>query len=326
MKLFRKKNLLWMMVLLALAVLARRMGTVPALAVAVMLAAALGGLYLWQWATAGRGVKRLAALRERHGFDAMTAALRARHGNPEHARFVVLGDTRNNVPVASEVYRQAAGEKPALVFHTGDIVRRGAAGEFLRNHVPLLELVSPAPMFCVPGNHDQGARRDFNAFRALYGADRFSFDFGGCRFTGFNNCARERVGSETLAWLDGELSKPGARRRYVFMHIPPVYFEETFAGKDRRRGFKKNADAFHALMRKHGVDEVFMAHIHGYATAVLDGVRYTLTAGGGAPLSRHLAEANSVHNYVVLDVSPEGVRRFVARRRGDGAWERQEEG
>jgi len=257
----------------------------------------------------------------------MAADLIRREGDADTFRFVVLGDTRNVVRVAREVYERAAGEQPAMVFHTGDIVRHGTPLELLRNHVALLGITDPAPMFCVPGNHERGVRRDFAAFRALYGADRFSFDYGGCRFVGFNNCTKGRgsVRDDDLAWLDAELGKPGANRKYVFMHIPPAYFEATFVSDGRRRGFTRNAGAFHALMRQHGVDEVFMAHIHGYASTVMDGVRYTLTAGGGAPLSGRLAKEGQAYNYVVLRVTPGAVRRTVVRGHGDN-WTRTEEG
>ena len=324
MKGLRKKRLLWLAVLAALVVLGWQFGPVPVLLVAGMLGAVLGALFLVQWTLAGRGLAALEALRAHHGFNAMAGELRARLGDPDSFRFVVMGDTRNNTAVASKLYLKAAEDTPAVLFHTGDIVRRGNPGEFLRNHVPLLPLTGGAPLFCVPGNHDQGARRDFAAFKALYGDDRFSFDFGGCRFAGFNNCRRDRVDDETLAWLRAELTKPGVRRRFVFLHIPPVFFEETFAGDARRRGFRKNQDAFHALMRECGVDEVFMAHIHGYATHVRDGVRYTLTAGGGAPLSGRIARENRNFHYVVLDVSPQGLRRTVVFLDGD-QWARREE-
>lgn len=320
----RKKKIFWLVVAAALALLAWRAGVSAALLVAALLAAALALLFTVKWVAAGFGLKKLVQARETRGFDAMTAALKRRLGEPDAFRFVVLGDTRNVVRVAREVYRRAAGESPAVIFHTGDIVRGGTPWEFLRNHVALLGITDPAPMFCVPGNHDRGVRRDFSAFKALYGDDRFCLDFGGCRFAGFNNSGRKRVTRDDLDWLDRELGRPGAGHRFVFLHIPPAFFEETFVSDTRRRGFKENAAEFHALMRRHGVDEVFMAHIHGYATTVLEGVRYTLTAGGGAPLSGRLAREGQAFNYVVVNVSPEGVRRVVVRGR-DSDWTRTEE-
>ncbi len=321
----RKKKTLWLLIAVILAILGWKLGWPAAGMVAVLLAAALAGLFAGQWFLAGVGMSRLRPLRAQYGLDVMAADLIRREGDADTFRFVVLGDTRNVVAVAEEIYERASDEQPAIIFHTGDIVRHGTAEELLRNHVALLGITDPAPMFCVPGNHERGVRRDFAAFRALYGDDRFSFDYGGCRFVGFNNCMRGRGGvrNEDLVWLDGELGKPGARRKYVFMHIPPAYFEATFVSDKRRRGFTRNADAFRALMQEHGVDEVFMAHIHGYASTLIDGVRYTLTAGGGAPLSNRLAKDGHAHNYVVLRVTPTAVRRTVVRRRGED-WTREE--
>ncbi len=322
----RKKKILWLVILLTLAALGWKSGLSAAALVGGLLVAALAGLFSVQWLLAGLGMGRLRELRAAYGLDLMAADLIRREGDADTFRFVVLGDTRNVVKVAREVYERAAGEHPAMVFHTGDIVRHGTPTELLRNHVALLDITHPAPMFCVPGNHEQGVRRDFAAFRALYGDDKFSFDYGGCRFVGFNNCTKGRglVKPDDLSWLESELGKPGAARKYVFMHIPPAYFEATFVSDTRRRGFTRNAEAFHALMQKHHVDEVFMAHIHGYASTVMDGVRYTLTAGGGAPLSARLAKTGQAYNYVVLRVTPTTATRTVVRGNGDD-WTRVEE-
>jgi 3',5'-cyclic AMP phosphodiesterase CpdA len=322
----RKKKVLWLLILLVLSALGWKCGLLAMAFVAGLLLAALGVLLGGQWLLAGMGMGRLHPLRAKYGLDVMAAELIRREGDADTFRFVVLGDTRNVVRVAREVYQRAAGEQPAMIFHTGDIVRHGTPAELLRNHVALLDITDPAPMFCVPGNHERGVRRDFAAFRSLYGDDKFAFDYGGCRFVGFNNCTRGRGGvrDDDLLWLDRELGKPGAKHKYVFMHIPPAYFEATFVSDTRRRGFTRNAEPFHALMQEHGVDEIFMAHIHGYASTVIDGVRYTLTAGGGAPLSGRLAKEGQVHNYVVLRVTPDTVRRIVVRGQGDG-WDRTEE-
>ncbi len=323
----RKKKTLWLFIVLVLAALGWKYGLPAAGLVGGLLVAVLALLFAVQWLLAGRGMGRLRSLRATYGLDVMAADLIRREGDADTFRLVVLGDTRNMVKIARDVYGRVSGEQPAMIFHTGDIVRHGTPTELLRNHVQLLDITNPAPMFCVPGNHERGVRRDFAAFRALYGDDRFSFDYGGCRFVGFNNCTKGRgsVRDDDLAWLDKELGRSGAGHKYVFMHIPPVYFEATFVSDRRRRGFTRNADAFHALMQKHGVDEVFMAHIHGYASTVMAGVRYTLTAGGGAPLSGRLAKEGRAYNYVVLRVTPTTVRRTVVRGTGEN-WSREEEG
>jgi len=319
----KKKRLFMAAVLIVAVVVGFRYGVSVALAGLALFAALLGMLYVFRVATARQGIARLAALRDRYGYESLATALATQQPQPDAFTFVVMGDARNNKRVASQVLRQAMAERPALIFNTGDIVRHGTPREYLKNHVPLLGITGPTPMFCVPGNHERGARRDFAAFKALYGDDRFSFDFGPCRFVGLNNSKRERVDEGDLEFLERELAKSPIAHRFVFLHIPPAYFEEVIVNDERRRGFKKNADAFRALTTRHEVDEVFMAHIHGCATEVLDGVRYTLTAGAGAPLSKRLPLEGRAYNYVVVRVSPDGLQRELVRL-VDGEWVRTE--
>lgn len=225
--------------------------------------------------------------------------------------FVVLGDTRNNTKTASALYSKTRELEPVMAFHTGDIVRGGMASELMRNHVRLLEeCLNPVPMFCVPGNHERGPLRDFAAFKALYGDDKFTFSHGGCLFVGFNNCAGKGVSREDLEFLKTALAGDH-EHKFVFTHIPPAYFEATFVGDARRRGFRKHADAFHELVCRMGVEEVFFAHIHGYATAKIDGVRYTLTAGGGAPLSGRIVAENRCYHLIRMGIRPGGVDRTL---------------
>lgn len=66
-------------------------------------------------------------------------------------------------------------------------------------------------------------------------------------------------------------------------------------------------------MKGHRVDRVYMGHIHALGTAVIDGVRYGLTGGGGSPLYPlppgypTLREAHSIE----VAVSPESIEETV---------------
>jgi len=314
--LFRKKRL----ALIALFIVCGMVAWWKGLAVgATLLAIALGLVllrYLWFVVAAHRGVQRLEQLRDRYAFDRMAEVARSRCQD-DALTFVALGDTRGNVRTGRLIYEAAAAENPAFIVNTGDIIRRGTARELLQRHIPLTEAIAPIPMFVTPGNHERGARRDFAAFKALYGSDRFAFDCGPACFVGFNNSTRARVDDDDLAFLEQALTASAAPRRFVFLHIPPRFFEETFS-TNPRRGFTERQDAFRALMARCRVDEVFMAHIHGYATAVFDGVRYTLTAGAGAPLDSAVRDGGH-HHYIVVRVRPDGIEREVVRRE-EGQW------
>ena len=290
---------------------------------AVVLTPILAVVVWWMAASPG-DLSRLAPYTERYAYPAMERQLMAQGNDTTDFCFAVLGDSRNNTMVASRVYDRAEADGPDIIFNTGDLIRGGTVEEYLENHIPLVEDVAPIPVFCIPGNHERGDRYDFAAFKHLYGDDRFSFDYGPCRFVGINASEKIRVDRGELAFLDRELSKPGATYKYVFLHIPPKYFEKEIIGDDRR-GFQWNADKLRALLARHKVNEVFMGHIHGYASAVMDGVRYTLTAGGGAPFSERLPAEARVYHYMLIHVTPNGAtEELVYYDPTTGEWPRKQ--
>jgi predicted phosphodiesterase len=294
------------------------------LAVAGMsaIAALMGGKRLFRYARAHGGIRQLAQECSQYNLSLLAESLKTTNKNDKPFTFVVLGDNRATKMIPPEIHRQARAENPAFLFNTGDLARHGTAREYVDRYLPLLRIMEPVPVFSVPGNHDRGARNDFAGYLAVHGADRFSFDYGNCRFVGVNNGKRARMQADDVAYLRRELSKSPVRHKFVFIHIPPTYFEDGVVTVVKRRGFVKFREEFRALMAEQQVDEVFMGHIHGYVTRILDGVRYTLTAGAGAPLSKRLPPEAQVHNYVVCHVDSNGYRREAVRRI-DGGWVRE---
>ncbi len=286
-----------------------------------LIAALMGSKRLFRYVRAHRGREQLAQECKGYNTAALIARLKAAEKPGEAFTFVVLGDNRATKKVPPVIHRLAREEHPAFLINTGDLVRFGTAGEYVDRYLPHLRTMDPVPVLSVPGNHDRGARNDFAGYRAVHGADRFSFDYGPCRFVGVNNGKRARMEADDLDYLRRELSKSPARHKFVFIHIPPTYFEDGVVTVSKRRGFVKCRDEFRALMTEQQVDEVFMGHIHGYATKLVDGVRHTLTAGAGAPLSKRLPLEAQVYNYVVCHVNAEGYRREVVRCI-DGEWVR----
>lgn len=316
----KKRLILAAAILLALLVGAQYGYWVSAVLI-FLLAALLGSLRGIRYALAHVGVNHLAQECRRYNVSRLIEALKAHENAGDPFTFVVLGDNRSTLKVPPVIHRKAKEENPAILFNTGDLVRFGTAREFERRYVPLLAITAPSPVFSVPGNHDRGARNDFAAYRAVHGAERFSFDYGSCRFVGVNNGKRARMQADDIEFLRRELTKSPIRYKFVFIHIPPRYFEDGVVTVEKRRGFKKFEKEFRALMTQQQVTEVFTGHIHGYATKEIDGVRYTLTAGAGAPLSKRLPAASRMHHYVVIRVDRDGLRREVVRFI-DGEWSR----
>jgi predicted phosphodiesterase len=319
----KKKRLILMLAILLAAVAGVFMGVWVAAAAIAAIAALMGSKRLFRYVRAHEGGEQLARECAKYTTAALVASLKAAEKDGDPFTFVVLGDNRATKKIPPVIHRLARQENPAFLFNTGDLVRFGTAGEYVSRYLPHLRAMEPVPVFSVPGNHDRGARNDFSGYLAVHGADRFSFDYGPCRFVGVNNGKRARMVADDIAYLRRELSKSPIRHKFVFVHIPPTYFEDGVVTVSRRRGFVKFREEFRALMTEERVDEVFMGHIHGYATKITDGVRHTLTAGAGAPLSKRLPLEAQVHNYVVLHVDADGYRREVVRCIG-GEWVRGE--
>lgn len=313
----KKKQIVLLLGLVALAVVFYTQGALAGAIVFALFLAGLGVVQLKKLFASRSGLEALEKLCPKYGYETMKARAAERMPEGDAFTFVVLGDTRKRMRTATKIFAGAREENPVVIFHTGDIVRGGTPSEYHDSLTPLIDLVDPVPVLSVPGNHERGAWRDYAGFKALHGDEQFSFELGNCLFVGINNSTRKGVTDAGLAYLEKALSGSTATHKYVFYHIPPKFFEATFVTDRPRRGFKHNEQESHQLFIKHGVTEVFMAHIHGYATQLIDGVRYTLTAGGGAKLSPRIREAGRFHHYLVRHVNGGEVRRELIKLAGD---------
>jgi 3',5'-cyclic AMP phosphodiesterase CpdA len=296
----------------------RKRTVIVLVAVLVLAAAAATGVVLHarKAAPVVIDLTPLAEPAKTQNYSALVKAIASVPAGPEGFSFAVLGDTRSDIGAARRVLGRAAEEKPAFILHTGDLVRRGTVEEYPAHHLVLVKGVAPTPLVPVPGNHEAGPNQDFPPFKALYGDVRFSFDYGGGRFVGVNNSDQGRLDDDDLAFLRQELARPGAAHKFVLMHIPPDYLQKG-AGAEDGRGFKGNAAALRALMTEMKVDTVFVGHVHGYATEAIDGVRYVITGGGGAPLTKSLGEEGNVRNFILVRVTAQGLGLAVFRLQGD---------
>ena len=319
----KKKQLVLLLGLLALGLVFYTQGALAGVIVFGLFLAGLGIVQTRKLIASRQGVDALRDLCPKYGYETMIARADARMPEGDSFSFVVLGDTRKRMKVATKIFGAAKEDNPVVLFHTGDIVRGGTAAEYYESLTPLIDQVDPVPVLSVPGNHERGAWRDYAAFKALHGGDEFCFEMGNCLFVGINNSTQKGVTDDGMAYLEKALSESQAPHKYVFYHIPPLFFEATFVNDRPRRGYKNNEQESHQLFVKHGVTEVFMAHIHGYATEVIDGVRYTLTAGGGAKLSPRIEPSGRFHHYLVRHVKGNEVARELVKLDGD-AFERLE--
>jgi hypothetical protein len=238
----------------------------------------------------GRMHEMLGPYRNRFGVESMIERLASRDpGEGKGFRFVVLGDSRSQFGLWSN----------------GDIVPRGYVEELHDYYIPPL-LETNIPYFVAIGNHDVGGEGQATEYRYLFGENslNFHFDYGGFRFVFMDNVSAAQPYDQTLTWLDSILSQtPPGFRQLVFTHRPPADIEKWAYHSWNL----ESSTVFTQTMTRHGVEHVFLGHIHAYSTAMKDGVAYTISGGGGAGLHDRYGPDGNVHHYLICDVEPDGL-------------------
>jgi serine/threonine-protein phosphatase CPPED1 len=227
------------------------------------------------------------------GLAADAAALPEKNWNPRQVErlkapaggkltFAVLGDNRSDPAVFEQVLKALAGD-PSLTFaiDVGDMVERGTLAQF-DEFFKQIRPYSRMPFLTAAGNHDLGKHQDLTLYREIFGPDYYAFQLQDHYFIVVNDVEPDGVGEVQWRWLENELKQSQPyKTRLVFLHTP--LFDPR--GADKHHCLPEAAGRrLAALLRKYHVTHIFAGHIHSYFTGNWDGVPYTITAGGGAPL------------------------------------------
>jgi len=260
---------------------------------------------------------RLGPYQERFSVQRWIEQLGERPASPEgRYRFVVMGDSRSNPELWPKIVEHIdrLDPKPAFVINTGDLVRHGYTDEYLDYYIPPL-LQTDIPYFVALGNHDDGDDGLAIEYQVLFGPNslNFYFDYGRRRFILIDNVTDVLPYDDTLAWLKRVLEETPPERPIIVAAHRPVATVEKWA---YHSWDEESSKIFADLMTEHEVQHVFFGHIHAYSTARHQGVDYTITGGGGAPLHDRYGPSGNVHHYVICDVQPDGtIEQQVVRFR-----------
>jgi len=131
-----------------------------------------------------------------------------------------------------------------------------------------------------------------------------------------------------LRWLDRDLAD--ARRRGVRAIFAAVHDGPYSRGSHRGNRFA--AKRYAPVMARHGVSMVFSGHDHLYQRGKVNGLRYMVSGGGGAPLYKvscgvpgrrpcrtddGMITVESVHHYAIITVYQRSMQ--VCAKRADGS-------
>jgi len=233
-------------------------------------------------------------------------------------RVLVYGDNRTNGGDHSLVARAAAAEGARLALHTGDMVVNAADDQLWdRWFSEEADLLLRTPFVPTLGNHeitDNGVSysRYFKdpsrpAYRSLeYGPvhlvvlDSFEIAAGADPHVG-------AVSDAQVAWVEEDLrGVPADQHVWVLVHqgpfAHPAHMRPGHGGSERVRL------AIQAAARRHPIEAVFAGHEHFYERGEVDGLRYFVVGGGGAPLEEPdptfptVESAHKALSFVTLEV------------------------
>ncbi len=199
------------------------------------------------------------------------------HGRAAGLDFGAYGDCRHQPAVHRRIAGSLSGSGAKFVLVSGDLVDTpddpAAWDEFrdisgtLRQH----------PYDCAVGDHDSGGR---NLFEKEFGRDRLFYDRrdGDCHVFVLNSIGRFEE-QDQLEWLEKTASASTAKHRIAVFHHPPFgIMASRVAQTDKIR------PRIHPLLVKLKFCAAICGHQHAFYTTLRDGVRYVVTAGGGASL------------------------------------------
>lgn len=223
---------------------------------------------------------------ERQGGEFATAP-----SYPEPFAFVVYGDSRGNAHAHRTVIERVRREVPDFVLGTGDLVDTGENEKDWQLFFTVeKDLLRETVYYPSVGNHDrQGRARTADNFRKYFSlpADSpsperyYAFTYSNTRVLVLDSNAYSFALTDQTAWIERELAQavadPQRKHTFVVMHHPP-FSCSAHGGQPELR------EMWTPLFEKYDVDAVFSGHDHVYERSELNGVRYFVTGGAGAPL------------------------------------------
>ncbi|HEX7845674.1 MAG TPA: PQQ-binding-like beta-propeller repeat protein [Chitinophagaceae bacterium] len=148
-------------------------------------------------------------------------------------RFAFISDTHIGSPngSAEEDLRRTVRDINAMtdiafVVLTGDITELGT-NEEIKLARQILDSLN-VPWYIIPGNHDTGWSESGGVtFTAVFGYDKFSFEFNGIRFLGcasgpYVRMSDGHVPRDAVNWLDVELKKLKPQQPVIFLNHYPI--------------------------------------------------------------------------------------------------------
>ena len=245
-------------------------------------------------------------------------AFRTAPGAQSAFRVLVYGDNRTNGGDHALVARAAAAEGARLALHTGDMVVNAADDQLWdRWFSEEADLLLHAPIVPTLGNHeitDNGVAYS-RYFKEPARPAYHSLDYGPVHLVVLDSFEisagadphAAAISDAQMAWVEEDLRGiPADKHVWVLVHqgpfAHPAHMRPGHGGSERVRL------AIQAAARRHPIEAVFAGHEHFYERGEVDGLRYFVVGGGGAPLEDPdptfptVEAAHKALSFVTLDI------------------------
>lgn len=213
---------------------------------------------------------------------AVAAALWIRERSKVYAvalDFAAYGDCRHHPEIHGKICQSMAKASPAFVIMTGDLVDHAELpAQWAVWEETTRDLRARSRYYCAAGNHDLSPE---GLYKKTLGLERLYFDRmeGDIHLFVLDSNSHFADDPEQVAWLEKTALASKARHKFAVFHHPPFLIDHKRAPE-----MEDLRAIIHPLLKKLKFCGAFCGHQHGYYTTVRDGMRYMVTAGGGAPL------------------------------------------
>jgi hypothetical protein len=242
--------------------------------------------------------------------------------------FLVFGDNRSTHLHHRAVIEAMVPRACHFLVNTGDLVNRGNLLEdwnvFFAVERPLL---ASTLSFHVVGNHDRigGSTELFEAFlvqpSSPHAPERdYTVDLGCVRLVVLDNAVTSSDAKVQRAWLEKVLVE-GESLTHI-RHVVVAVHQGVHSNGPHGPSASLLAAGLDDVMRAHGVALVVAGHDHGYERGVVDGLRYMVSGGGGAPVYTktvnrgHALARHAVHHFVHVKASEDSIGFEVVLKDG----------
>jgi len=230
------------------------------------------------------------------------------------APIVIYGDNRTDHQTHQKIVDEIIKTKPAIVFHTGDLVENGLIpAQWTTFNQIVSDLIEIAKFYPALGNHENNSPLYFDNFVLLNNERWYSVEKDNLYFIVLDSNSDCSIGSEQYLWLENNLQNINKNIKFIIaiFHHPPF---STGPHDEDEKGLRQTIVP---LFEQYGVDIVFNGHDHDYEMSLYNNIYYIVTGGGGAPLydqartssysqlfikTYHFCKLSLVNNQLIIEV------------------------